>query len=202
MNHSISCDCHRLTGVLQPVGGINHCLCYCADCQAFARFLGHEARILDAQGGTRLIQTLPAGITFTRGIEHLACMRLTDKGMLRWYASCCQTPIGNTLASHHFSFVGLVHRCLEDTGVSLEKRFGPLQMVTHVKAAVGEPKPVATGVLTGTLRVMRLMLGAHLTGRHRHTPFFDTASGAPAVTARVLTPDALARYKTPSSQGR
>lgn len=38
--------------------------------------------------------------------ENLACLRLTDKGLLRWYSTCCQTPIGNTSANWKISFVG------------------------------------------------------------------------------------------------
>ena len=33
--------------------------------------------------------------------------------MIRWYAGCCKTPIGNTLENHKISFVGLLHNCLE-----------------------------------------------------------------------------------------
>jgi len=66
-------------------------------------------KILDAQGGTDVVQTRPANLTFTHGQDTLACMRLTPKGLLRWYAACCNTPIGNTVANYRMPFVGLVH---------------------------------------------------------------------------------------------
>jgi hypothetical protein len=43
-------------------------VCYCADCQAFARFLKRENEILDERGGTSIIQTIPANVTFAEGI--------------------------------------------------------------------------------------------------------------------------------------
>jgi Family of unknown function (DUF6151) len=62
--------------------------------------------ILDVHGATDVIQTSPAQLTLTQGQEFLACMRLTEKGLLRWYAACCSTPIGNTLPNYRMSFVG------------------------------------------------------------------------------------------------
>jgi Family of unknown function (DUF6151) len=96
MTHSISCHCGKLKGTLNRNQEVNRCVCYCADCQAFARFLKREHDILDEMGGTSIIQTIPANVTFTEGTEHLTCMRLTTNGLLRWYAACCNTPIGNT----------------------------------------------------------------------------------------------------------
>ncbi len=53
--------------------------------------------VLDERGGSQIIQVPPKNLTFTQGREVLASMRLTEKGLLRWYAGCCNTPIGNTL---------------------------------------------------------------------------------------------------------
>ena len=51
-------------------------ICYCKDCQAFARFL-ERPDLLDPAGGTDIFQMPPA--------------RLSDKGVLRWYTDCCRT---------------------------------------------------------------------------------------------------------------
>jgi len=93
--------------VSSPIRAIqNRCVCYCRDCQAFAHFLGKVDAILDERGGSEIIQVLPRNLTFTQGIELLACMRLTEKGLLRWYAACCNTPIGK----HAGHAETLVHR--------------------------------------------------------------------------------------------
>ena len=95
MTYSIRCKCGKLKGKFKQTTDINKCVCYCADCQAFAHFLNRN-EILDKLGGTNILQTIPKNVTFTEGTENLACMRLTPNGLLRWYAACCNTPIGNT----------------------------------------------------------------------------------------------------------
>src|SRR5271165_2181914 len=109
MNHLLKCRCGTLKGSVGQSARVNRCICYCRDCQAFAHFLGRADETLDAQGGTDIVQTLPATIAFTQGVDALACMRLTENGLLRWYSACCSTPIGNTLANYKISFIGLVH---------------------------------------------------------------------------------------------
>ncbi|MBD2325725.1 hypothetical protein H6G21_02435 [Alkalinema sp. FACHB-956] len=170
-------------------------MCYCADCQAFARFLKREHEILDEMGGTNIIQTLPANITFTEGIENLTCMRLTDTGMLRWYAACCNTPIGNTLATPNLSFIGVIHTCLSLDQTSLQNVFGPIRMYVNTESAIGETKPKSAGVLSGTLRVMGMMLKARCDGRYKQTPFFVMESSTPIVVPKVLNAEELKNVK-------
>jgi hypothetical protein len=170
-------------------------VCYCTDCQAFARFLKREHEILDEIGGTRVVQTVPANIEFTEGIENLTCMRLTENGMLRWYAACCNTPIGNTLSTPNLSFIGLIHTCLSFDRTSLDKAFGQTQMYVNTKSAIGENKPKSAGVLSGTLRVLGMILKARFDGRYKQTPFFVLESGIPIVAPKVLTDRELKNIK-------
>jgi hypothetical protein len=53
--------------------------------------------------------------------------------------------------------------------------------------AMGEDKPKSTGLLSGTLRVLGMVLKARLDGSYKHTPFFVLESGAPIVTPKVLS---------------
>jgi uncharacterized damage-inducible protein DinB len=151
---SIHCHCGKLKGTLNRTQEVNRCVCYCADCQAFARFLKREDEILDEMGGTSIIQTIPANIRFTEGIGNLSCMSLTENGMLRWYAGCCNTPIGNTLSTSNLSFIGLIHNCLSSEQTDLDNTFGPIKMYINTKSAFGERKPKSVGELSVTLRVM------------------------------------------------
>ncbi len=41
-------------------------------------------------------------------------MRLTPMGLLRWYAGCCNTPIGN-MVSARVPFIGIVHMFMGDS---------------------------------------------------------------------------------------
>lgn len=188
MTHPISCSCGKLKGTLERTQRENRGICYCADCQAFARFLKSQ-QILDAHGGTDVVQTLPKHVSFTDGIEHLACIRLTEKGLLRWYASCCNSPIGNTAATRTMSFVGLVHNCLESGPHSLDEAFGPIRMQVNCQSALGEPKPKSFGLLPALARIAGMLLKARLDGSYKRTPFFIPGSNTPIVRPKVLSPE-------------
>lgn len=57
----LRCRCRHVRGVaseVTPASGFRF-VCYCKDCQTFARFLG-QADILDAAGGTDIFQMPPA----------------------------------------------------------------------------------------------------------------------------------------------
>ena len=129
-HHRLQCECGRFQGRVDLIAVVNRGTCYCKDCQAFAYFLGRAERILDERGGSDIVQTSPQAVQFTRGAENLACVRLTPKGLMRWYARCCNTPIGNTLSNYRMSFVGLLHACLVDPG-ALARRV--VRSVAHAR---------------------------------------------------------------------
>lgn len=189
MSHPISCSCGKLKGTLESNNGLNRAVCYCRDCQAFARFLGRETQVLDSRGGTDVVQTIPKNLAFTDGIEQLACMRLSEKGLLRWYARCCNTPIGNTAPNRQFSFVGLVHSCLGSAQTPLEQAFGPVRAQVYTDHAIGEPKPKAFGLPSTLLRIIGMLFKARLDGSYKHTPFFIPGSNTPIVEPKVLSPE-------------
>jgi len=186
---ALQCRCGAVRGIahgVTPEIG-NHCVCYCDDCQAFIKFLGRTADVLDANGGTDIFQLSPARIEFTAGRERVACVRLTPKGLARWYASCCNTPIGNTMATPGVPFVGLVRAFApEPTG----NAFGPIRTRVFRQFATGDRAAIPPNVQPQwrmLLRVLRLMLGWRLRGDHKRSPFFDAATGAPLAAPRVLT---------------
>jgi len=189
MDHPIQCTCGALKGVLKKTGREIRCVCYCKDCQAFAHFLKSAETVLDVAGGTEIIQTSPQNLTFTDGIKHLACMRLSEKGMVRWYASCCNTPIGNTTASGKIAFVGLIHNSLESDGRSLANAFGPITTVFNGQSAVGEVKPKTVGAVMAITRVVSMIVKARLSGRYKQTPFFDSVTDMPVVAPTILSAD-------------
>ena len=186
MNHPLQCRCGTVKGCLTRTTGVNRCVCYCRDCQAFAHFLGKADEVLDAQGGTDVVQTRPANLIFTQGQDALACMRLTPKGLLRWYAACCNTPIGNTVANYRVPFVGLVHSCLEGTGASLDQSFGPVRARVNTKSAKGEV-PGSGGMMSAILPFIALVARPLIDGSYKRTPFFSADTGAPRVAPKVLS---------------
>ncbi|MGC3874924.1 DUF6151 family protein [Halomonas sp. GXIMD04776] len=203
MIHTIECRCGNLKGTLGPVNNFIHCVCYCTDCQAFPRFLDRENEVLDADGGTELVQTTPDNVTFNEGTDNLACLRLTPKGLLRWYASCCNMPIANTPSNYNMPFVGLIHACLRpESGFldsSLNEAFGPVRMRVFTKSALGEPKPSSQGLLGCGAQAAGMITKARLDGRYKQTPFFHAQSGKCVVTPTILSEQELKSAKTPSN---
>jgi len=187
VNHPLRCQCGNLRGYVSHPEGVSRGVCYCKDCQAYAHFLGKAGDVLDEMGGTDVVATLPKHVTFTHGLEALACMSLTEQGMLRWYASCCNTPIGNTPRDFKVSHVGLVHTCLEDPSRTLDSSFGPVRMRVNRKNAKGRPKSMPISTLVSVLRFMRSLIRARLDGGYKHTPFFVPEQGTPVVPPKVLT---------------
>ena len=186
MNHPLQCRCGTIKGSISNLKAANRAVCYCKDCQAFARFLGQERETLDAQGGSDIIQTLPKNVTFLQGVDSLACMRLSDKGMVRWYADCCKTPVGNTMANYKISFIGLLHNCLESAGQPLQDSFGPVRVYANPQGAIGEPKPKASGSGAMLWWIAKTVLPARLNGDYKYTPFFRMDTGLPIVAPQVL----------------
>ncbi|HEY2678660.1 MAG TPA: DUF6151 family protein [Steroidobacteraceae bacterium] len=185
MQHPLQCRCGTLKGLVEDPQKANRGICYCKDCQAFAHFLERAHEILDERGGTDVIQVLPKNIVLTQGTEALACMRLTEKGLLRWYTVCCNTPVGNTLANYKISFIGLVHNCLE-AGVPLQDSFGPVRAWVNTQGAKASPKPKQTGAARFASRFITSALQARFNGSYKTTPFFRR-DGTPVVEPRILT---------------
>jgi len=193
MNHSLRCQCGTIQGHVSHPETVCRGVCYCKDCQAYAHFLGKADEVLDEMGGSDIVATLPQHVTFTQGFEALTCMSLSDKGMLRWYAGCCNTPIGNTSRDFKVSHVGLLHNCLRDPSTSLDNAFGPVRMRVGMKSAKGTPKPMGASTTISILRFMARLIGARLNGSYKITPFFDPETGTPRVSPKVLTPDERTR---------
>ena len=171
-------------GVTPAIG--NHCACYCVDCQAFATAL-NRLDVLDTNGGTDIFQMSQARFEFTHGADRVACLRLTPRGLARWYASCCNTPIGNTMATRSIPFVGVIRAFIrEPAGDAL----GPIRARAFRESATGDVAaipPDNQSLWTMLLRAIGLMISWRLRGDHRRSPFFDTTSGAPSKPPRILT---------------
>ena len=196
---SVRCACASVRGVLRAVSpsGVTRAVCYCDDCQAFAHHVGHADAVLDEYGGTSILQVSPSHLTITQGARHLACVRLTDGNLLRWYAACCGTPIGNTPGSYKFHFLGLIHVCLDLAAleVPVHTALGPVRVRAFRKFALGDKSVVIAlpgSILPFVIGGMRRMLGALLTGAYKSTPFFD-GSGVPVSEPRRLTEEERAQ---------
>lgn len=195
MVHRFQCRCGRLQGEMAQPEQAMRAVCYCRDCQAYAHLLGQPQQVLDAHGGTDIVATQSRYVRFTSGAESLACLSLSPRGLLRWYAGCCRTPIANTARDWKLPYAGMVHSCLRQPQ-PMETSFPRIEMVVNTKSAKGAPPQVSR--TRGVLRFARLMLrilAARARGAYRQTPFFD-ASGAPVVEVKVAEREAVARARS------
>ncbi len=184
---SFSCDCGKTTWVLRNATPktATRAICYCADCQAFARHLGSDTT-LDSNGGTALNQCNPADIDVQTGAENIALLRLSPKGIFRWHTSCCNTPMANTAHTPGVPFTSLI---LAPAQADVGSVLGPNQALVNVQAAHGHNAPKATKGMGRLVRKFILRaINARLNGDWKKNPFF-TSDRSPIATPRVLTKD-------------
>jgi hypothetical protein len=190
-NAELRCRCGNVRGRVTDASAtnVNRVVCYCDDCQAFLHHLG-RADLLDAHGGTDIVQVAPSSLTFHTGAEHIVGLRLSPKGLYRWYASCCKTPLGNTMRPA-IPFVGIVARAFDggNDGSGADEYFGPATGAIMGKYAVGTAPEGSTKLnLRLVARALRNVLGWRLTGRTWPHPFFDRATRATRYPLTALTP--------------
>jgi hypothetical protein len=183
--HPLRCRCGNLQGVVSASFPALRAVCYCADCQAYARFLKAPG-VLDRCGGTEVVATRAQQVRCTAGVESLACLSLRPRGLLRWYAGCCGTPIGNTPRNRRLAYVGLIHSCLGDEAAR-QSSFGAVRMVANGGSATCTVRSTPVGNAIGILMLASSLLASRLSGGYRRTPFFDAGSGAPVRTPYVLS---------------
>ena len=165
---------------------VNRVICYCDDCQAYAHQLG-RADLLDRNGGTDIVQVAPASLTFVQGQDKIAAVRLSPKGLYRWYARCCNTPVGNTV-SPSIPFVGLVAQTFARDGQTPDQLFGRPVGAILGKFATGDVPKEVQGTSFGLIfRALRLVLSWRVSGKVWPHPFFDQATREPRYPITVLT---------------
>ncbi|MEM6931634.1 MAG: DUF6151 family protein, partial [Myxococcota bacterium] len=165
-------------------------VCMCDDCQAYAHWLGNAETVLDDVGGTDVYQTTPARVRIDQGSEHIRCMRLSPKGIFRFYTDCCRTPLGNTMPQAGVPFVGLVHTCMdhEGAGVSREDAIGPVQGRIQAQHACG-PAPEGSHPkvpISLLFSSMFGLMGDRIRGQHVPNPFRND-QGEPIHPPTILT---------------
>lgn len=201
-NIPLKCHCGSLQGVAQNVSPNSgaRLTCLCDDCQTYAHSLGSSERILDPYGGTDVFQLTPSQITLTCGTEQLRCLRLSKKGLMRWYAGCCNTPVANTLSSPKIPFAGVPHTFMDHEGhqQTREEDLGPILAKIQGKFSNRELPPDAhqRAPLRIILRSLRIFIISWVKGLHTPSPFFDATTGEPVVTPKVLSLEERNQYRS------
>jgi hypothetical protein len=189
-NATLECRCRQVRGVVTGAAPdkVNRVVCYCDDCQAFLHHLG-RADLLNEHGGTDVVQVAPASLSFLQGRERIAGIRLTPKGLHRFYATCCKTPLGNTMGPV-IPFVGVVAQDFESGTQKADDVFGPPVGAVFGKYAVGAAPEASPRIgLRLMARTIPLVVGWRLGGRTWPHPFFDRATRAPLYPLTTLSPE-------------
>jgi hypothetical protein len=185
MTIALRCRCGQLRGQVDTRGVAARAVCYCKDCQAYGHFLG--SGVLDAAGGTEVAATLPAAVRFDAGLEHLVSMSLSPKGLYRWYAACCRTPIANTPRDPRMSYAGVARACLDASDAELEREIGPLRARCETASASAPVQSSAASVAWVACKVGTMLLKARLGGGYKNNPFFKSQLGEPLRAPQVLS---------------
>ena len=189
-----ACSCGAVKGVCRDAGGRMgiRVVCYCADCQAFAHFLGRAGDYLDAAGGTDIYQTPPSRLEITQGLDRIKQVVVSPGGMQRFYAACCMTPLANTIPARNLPFAGTFVRNYD--AACREETLGPPVSAVFVNYAQGEPVTkarIATPFLV--LDLMRRAAREWLSGKSRKNVYLDAADEGRIDAPQRLTADERAR---------
>ena len=191
----LSCRCGRVTlGFNVGPGSGTRVVCYCRDCRAAARLCPEPEALLTPQGGVDIWQTTPDHVTIRQGAEHLEILRLSPRGLLRWRATCCGTPMCNMLEKPGLPFVGMVLR--PGMPEHADRLLGPAAAHVYTASApAGRGAPARdAGFGKAGFGVLSRMLSTKLAGRGRITPF-RRADGTPIAPVRLAEKDAVARAR-------
>ncbi|MFP3382609.1 DUF6151 family protein [Tritonibacter sp. SIMBA_163] len=174
-----ACACGSLCGHVEPtsVKQGTRILCHCADCRAVELYHGCPD---PKDTGVDLLQLNPDMVTIDQGAEHLQLLKLSPKGLLRWYAGCCGTPLFNSLGKPKLPFIAVRSALFDDPdqlGKVIAQAFIPQP---------GKP-PKHEGAARMTMKLASRMISAWASGRWRQTPLFDIDSGAPKAEPLILT---------------
>ena len=182
----IRCRCGEVRGIVSNPSprSVNRITCYCDDCQAFLHQLG-RADLLNAKGGSDIVQVAPSALAFTQGRDRIVGLRLKPGGLYRWYASCCNTPVGNTLTPR-IPFIGLLAPAFDKA--RWDEAVGKPSGAIFGKFAVGEPPSGSTSLnLLLLLRALGRLFGWRFKGQAWPHPFFSRETGAPLYAVTVLS---------------
>lgn len=183
-----ACWCGAVTGALLDVGPDqgDHVICHCTDCQDLTRHLGHAEHVLDVHGGSALYQSRCARLRLDTGRDQLACVHLTDKPTLRWYATCCGMPLFNTYANGKLPYITTqLAACDPATRDTL---VGPPRGHLFTDDGIGDTSALPRMSMGQLMRrFFPRMFRDLLSGDRRRCPLFDPKTLEPIATPRRLT---------------
>lgn len=124
---------------------------------------------LDGKGGAELVMTLPEWVTVTQGFEQVKVLRLSKRGAVRWYASCCNSPMLNIHPSRNFPYGSVVVRGLDDPDA-----LGPIAMRAFPDQAYSNVRASRIAFYWVTMRAFARAALARFRAAHKQTQYFTS----------------------------
>jgi hypothetical protein len=188
---AIRCQCGKVTGTINKLSAAstNHVVCACDACQAYAHYLGRSDDMLDERGGTNIFQMDPKHFHIETGFSHIETMSVTDKGPLRWYASCCKTPLGNSFRRGGTPFLGVLPICtgIKGTSDELVSLVGPVRGEVNMKTKPSFPARLKNGFML--MRFLWKLLWWRIIGGKSVGSFFNPKTMMPIRRPIKITED-------------
>ena len=197
--HKITCRCGSFEATVEsdPKDALR-IKCYCKDCRAFPAFCECSDDYVGENGSADLLTADPAKISFDKGANALKIVRLSTNGVYRWYAGCCNTPLGNVPANHKIPHFGYYRENIRniDGNKLTEEQLPPVKCAAFKKEATSTP-PKKPG--TNLPQVILYMAKCFLRSlrREKETSFFSQ-KGEPKAPITQLSNDELNTLFTPS----
>lgn len=175
---AVGCKCGQVQAAAERLSSktVNRVICYCSDCQAFARHLG-RSELLDTWGGSDIVQLPAACLRLIAGHDNIVGMKMSSKPTIRWYAKCCRFPLAN-MSSSKSPALGVLAASFHEALGQLDDRLGrPIGNIHGQEATVQRPSLGAGIGLTIFLSAVPKVLLWAATGRGKPNPFLDELTG-------------------------
>lgn len=186
----IHCDCHEVKIELLnfPKSCAGRVTCYCDDCQKYLKKIGRE-ELMDNYGGSEIIPIHPGCFNIVEGQENLICYSLSPRGLRRWTAKCCNTPIANTTSS--LPWMGLSSAVFENSRLNREKELGEIKVRVMGKFMQGKaPFKVSQKVkLSDLFKLWPFFMKGLLFRKLKKNPLFQEDGSTPISPIVLLKKD-------------
>lgn len=183
----IQCDCGKFKAELLnfPKSSPGRLVCYCNDCQDYARKLKRED-VLDPYGGTQVVPVYPNDFKILEGEEYLKCNQLREKGLKRWSVTCCNTAVVNTMSK--FPWAGIPHNLFTNAEPGCLEKLGPIRSRIKGKFKTAEaPFKISEDMkLKDILVVLPFILKGFALKKFNHSPFFKEDGKTPIKDVEIL----------------
>lgn len=173
----LRCRCGRVNGTVANASPrtVNRVICYCDDCQTFARFLGRPD-LLDRAGGSDIIQIAASRMKIDAGTASIRGIRLSLGGSSRWYAACCNTPIGN-VADKNMPGIGVHSAGFRSPEQDVDALFGkPIGTIRGEYATASMPRGARGVPFRVLLRAVPKVLAWKILGKGWPHPFLSRST--------------------------